>query len=449
MSNVGFEVGFARAIITPPPGVALAGYFAPRYNRGLLDDLHVRVCLFRQGDATGGIVQLDLLEATLWMTHAIRERVAAAGHAALAERLLICATHTHTGPEPREARDDLHQHALDFIVDQAAAAVLTAARRFAPAVVRAGTVINNPFAFNRRYWMQDGTVVTNPGKLNPGIVRPEGPVDRTVHFVRFEQFGRPAGMLVNLSNHTDTIGGDLVSADWPGFLERRIQNAVGAQIPVITLIAPSGNINHFDVTSNQNQICYDEARRIGEGYGDIVLRSFDDAEAIEAVDFRAGTCSLELRKRNVSQEEIEEARRILAETEERGSALTSEDLARGAPAVLRHFARQLLRFAENEAGRTEMYPVVALRLGLDLGVVSLPGEPFAEIGIAIRRESPFVRTLIATNADGYAGYIVPDECFERGGYEQRPVCGGGMGKGSAEACARTALRALQAVASGA
>jgi len=38
--------------------------------------------------------------------------------------------------------------------------------------------------FNRRYWMKDGTVRTNPGYKNPDIVRPAAPIDPDVGVMR-------------------------------------------------------------------------------------------------------------------------------------------------------------------------------------------------------------------------------------------------------------------------
>jgi len=71
--------GFSRAVISPPGKVSLAGYFAPRFNRGILDDLWVKACLFRQGETIGGLVQLDLLEAPLWLCGAIRAELTEQG----------------------------------------------------------------------------------------------------------------------------------------------------------------------------------------------------------------------------------------------------------------------------------------------------------------------------------------------------------------------------------
>lgn len=439
------RVGLARNLITPPPGVALAGYFNPRFNRGVHDDLWVRVCLFQQGAVTAGIVQFDVLEIPRWLYGKLRQRLNDV-QKGLGENLIIAATHTHTGPEMRAARDALHQHALDLIVEQAEAAVRTALWRFVPVEMQAVSVVNNPLAYNRRYWMKNGRVVTNPGKLNPEIVSPEGPVDRQIHALLFLRDGLPVGAIANVSNHTDTIGDDLVSADWPGFLERALQGALGAQVPVLTLVGASGNINHFDVTSAQGQTCYAEARRIGEGYAEIILRAVEDAVAVPAAPLAVGRTTFRLRKRAVPAAELQQARALLEKTAAADGVFTSEDLARGAPAVLRFFAEELLAFARNEAGTVVDFPVTAIRLGQDSAIVSLPGEPFAEIGLAIRAGAPFRRTLVASNANGYAGYIPLDECFAHGGYEPLPVADGGADRGMAQALENCAIEALRGAA---
>jgi hypothetical protein len=66
--------------------------------------------------------------------------------------------------------------------------------------------------------MKDGTVGWNPGKLNPKIDHPAGPIDPAVSVVYFESpDGVPQVTYVNFSMHPDTVGGLQISADYPGF----------------------------------------------------------------------------------------------------------------------------------------------------------------------------------------------------------------------------------------
>jgi hypothetical protein len=168
--------------------------------------------------------------------------------------LIFSATHTHTAPYVTPlfgtAPDPDYLRGLE---EKTVDAVLTAERTFAPVALRLGGTKSNALAFNRRYWMKGGGVTTNPGKRNPAIVKPEGPVDREIGVLSVEREGRCAAVVVNLVNHTDTIGGNRVSADWPGRMERGVQSALGYDPVVLTLIGCSGNINHFDMASDVYQ----------------------------------------------------------------------------------------------------------------------------------------------------------------------------------------------------
>ena len=50
----------------------------------------------------------------------------------------------------------------------------------------AGLGVEESIGFNRRFLMKDGSVKFNPGKLNPSIVQPVGPVDPDVYVVYAE-----------------------------------------------------------------------------------------------------------------------------------------------------------------------------------------------------------------------------------------------------------------------
>lgn len=43
------KTGFAKRCITPPTGTPISGYYAPRYVKGVLDDLYARSVVFDDG----------------------------------------------------------------------------------------------------------------------------------------------------------------------------------------------------------------------------------------------------------------------------------------------------------------------------------------------------------------------------------------------------------------
>ncbi len=60
--------------------------------------------------------------------------------------------------------------------------------------------------------------------------------------------------------------------------------------------------------------------------------------------------------------------------------------------------------------------VQALHIG-DSAVCTLPFEAFAEIGLDLKKRSPFPRTMVISLANGTNGYLPTPEQHELGGYE--------------------------------
>jgi neutral ceramidase len=438
-----FLAGFAREVITPPVGVPLAGYFVPRPNQGALDDLHVKALLFSDGQTTCGVLSLDVCLVGGELLQRIRAELERQ-EIDFRSNLIISATHTHTAPYTADLFDVAPDQGF---VERVAVCCGTAVKRaqadLAPAELHAGHADQNPFAFCRRFEMKTGRVVTNPGKLNPDIVRPDGEVDRRVSVLRVDRCGRTLAVVANLCNHTDTVDGNWVSADWPGRMEAALRRQVGYEVHVLTLIAPAGNVNHFDVSTAENQSSYAEAVRIGEGYAGIVAGVMRAAGRIEPAPLGVTRAELRIRARTIAEEEIAAAKSVLAETAAvDGGRMTSEELATGSGAVRRCFATELLAFAANEAGKIRRFDTTCLKFGTAAAILSLPGEPFAEIGIRIRQRSPFGETIVASLAQGSCGYVPLAECFSRGGYETMPVRGGGAEPDTAAQLITTAVSLL-------
>ena len=53
----------------------------------------------------------------------------------------------------------------------------------------------------------------------------------------------------------------------------------------------------------------------------------------------------------------------------------------------------------------------------DIAVVSLPGEIFVELGMAIKEKSPFQHTFIITQSQDGIGYVPNKIAFDQGAYE--------------------------------
>ncbi len=437
------KTGFAKEIITPTRGIALAGYFNSRPNKGILDDLYVKTILFQHGKTICGIISFDLCFVSDKMLIDIRKRLDKKG-IKFARNLILCATHTHTGPFVSDffgGKKDKNYYSL--LIDKTVLSVKEAYANLYDSEISYGSVKNNPFAFNRRYYMTSGKVVTNPGKLNPDIVNPEGVVDDEIGFIPIKQDGRIISIIANIINHTDTIGGDFVSADWPGQLEKTIQTQFGYDVNVITLIGCSGNINHFDVSSNSNQTCYDESKKIGKGYARIILDNLKNVKKVSPEFLEIDSTRITVPYRVIKKEDLENAKEVVNTFKcDTDKDLTSEDLAKGHGAVAFFFAQELIRFYKRCSGKSRDFDITAIKFGKDLALLSLPAEPFTEIGMKIKNHSPFKKSFIISLGQGECGYVPLKECFDRGGYETLPVEGGGPDKNTANLFINNALKIL-------
>ena len=86
--------------------------------------------------------------------------------------------------------------------------------------------------------------------------------------------------------------------------------------------------------------------------------------------------------------------------------------------------------------------VQVIALSDDVAVVALPGEIFVELGLALKKASPFKHTFIAELSNGSIGYIPNREAYPQGNYEIVSARGEA---GSGEKLIETALKLLSEV----
>lgn len=420
--------GTARKNINPQMPISLAGYFNARMWDKVLDDIEVRVLVLKQSCVYSAVVQFDLVTASQELVEVLHREIADIKELS-PENMIVTATHSHTAPETRSGKPGSNAAYVPFAARQAAEALREAFKNMLPGEILEGKTEDKRFCFNRRYWMKNGSVVTNPGKLNPDIDRPEGEADYEIPLLGIKQNGKLKVLLANIVNHTDTIGGNSVSADWAGAFIRNIQAKLGAGSMVIPLIGCAGNINHFDVSTDMNQTCPEEPERIGKGYADSVAKALSALKPMKNPKLSTKHSEVLCAPREIDEDELNEAKLTVEKFKDVPNVgpdtdLTSEDLAKKKPIVLKYFAQTLLdmvKFTE---------PLKFNLVGIFLGnscILSLPGEPFVEIGLELKNNIfKKYNAMVVSHSNGTGhlkiggGYIPNSFNYGRGGYETTP-----------------------------
>ncbi len=414
------QFGIARQCITPQVPVSLCGYLTLRMWERVRDHLFVSVLILSDGQAVAAIVLFDWAVMPAPVVERLRQQIGALPMLGPSNILCTC-THTHTSPETRADEPGYSEAYTAWAIERTAVAVRDAYSRLRPGQLRAGLARVAGVAFNRRYWMRTGRVVTNPPRGDARIVQAEGTIDPEIPLVAIEHEGRTAVLLASIVNHTDTLGTSEVSSDWPGVLRQRLETELGAGAFVMPLIGTSGNVNHVDAMRNGEIYAPDNPQRIGEAYVAGISSVLEQLVPVSARPFGVVRRIFAVAPREVDPAELARARTDSQKySRQHAGQLTSADLAVGAPAALKYFADALLKVAADR--REKQYEVIAIRLG-ELAIISMPGEPFVEVGLRIRSELfPGRRVLLVSHGNAAANYFPMPANFANGGYETTPLC---------------------------
>ncbi len=404
-----FRAGTGVEQITPPLEVGIlmsSGRQAWEPFDGVRMPLEAKALVVEKGRRRVALVSLDLIGLAgeaVGGTAGFRDRVAAASHGAIAaDDLVLASTHTHSGPESI-ALSDLYQREgfRDWaaqLAERIGAAVEKAAASARPARLMAASRPAAGLSVNRRIRTTRG-IASVRRKLPPEVViGPEGPVDDEVRVAALVDGSRRAvAILVNFTAHPVLeMCIKQVSPDYPGEMAREVER----RHPGATALFFQGACGNINPPNGPRSAA--AAREYGRRLAAIVEEALGD---LRPVDGNA----LELAWRTV---------RLPART------VTGEPQAE--PMTTR---------------------IGAARIG-EAAFVFLPGEPFVEIGLAIRKASPFGFTAVVGYADDYIGYIPTDRAFAAGGYEIGPGRWSRLAPGSEPIVRRAGIELLASLGGG-
>jgi hypothetical protein len=441
-----FQAGVAVVDITPPQNYRMSGYFNERLNTGTHDPLLAKALVFREGNQQAALVFCDLIGISLDVSRRAR-RKAAQATGIPAANILIHGTHSHTGPLYDGAlRRHFHDQAVAksgkdpyeevdypaFLIERIVEAIAQAQAGAQPVKVLAGVAEQRGLSFNRRFHMKDGSVRFNPGKLNPDIVKPAGPIDPEVGVILLKSPDdmRSRAALTVFPLHLDTVGGTEYSADYPFYLERNLRTSLGNEFVSLFGNGTCGDINHVDVTNNVPQKGHEEAGRIGAALAETVRAALPSLKPVEMPKLAVRSAVATVPIQRYTADEVAQAKQDMFKVGT--SELSFLDQVK---------ATKIMQLQLRPVSLLPL-EVQVFRLSDDLAIVGLPGEVFVELGLAIKRGSPFARTLVVELCNDVPAYIPTKKAFAEGSYE---TINSIVQPGGGETMVETALKLLKEV----
>lgn len=434
-----FRVGAAAVDITPAPGTPMAGYYAFRAVAGVTDPIFSKAIVVEQEGSYAAIVVLDLATTSRPIVNAARELISAQSGIP-ADRVLISATHTHTGPQlPRGSlMDDITKvnnpegtSYLGKLPGLIAQSVAEAKAKLTP--VRAGAAIGRAerLAFNRRVLREGSSqAIWQPAKIDPTKEKPAGPVDPDVGVLVFDGDKAPVASLVNFAMHPTSVGGGMrISADYPGALCKLMRERHGREMIAVFANGCCGDINQTNYLDGRRPNTQEIATRLADAVA--VVWDQRATQATFAPRVRSERVTLE--RRQFNEPAVSKAKDVAAR-------MMSEKLGTVAMA-------EAVCILENESKKDVPLEaeVQTIAIGPEIAIVALPGEIFVELGLSIKAASPFRYTHIAELSNGSIGYVPTRGAYPQGNYEVVSARGAA---GSGEKLAETALRQLRELKAG-
>jgi hypothetical protein len=429
--------GVARADITPPIGVAYANWGAQRHQRARGIDLPLWATALALSDGETKLVTVDL--DAVYGRNAVEMREATAELTGLPlSHIRLSYTHTHSGPSGgRWIADGMeaYKRYQAGLVHQVAGVAWRALESLRPACIAAGSGTAR-IGVNRRFQRpEDGAVICGRNW--------EGPLDPEVKVLRIDhEQGEPLATVVHYACHGTTVGpdNDLITPDFPGVVRRVVEQATGSMC--LFLQGAAGNVQN---TRGGAQGGIQEYRRLGAILGHEASRVWWELEIPERRERYVGTLESGAPLAIYEDEHIpcqdgplrvivrtiqvplkslpnpgpieERLKRETARLNKLRAAGASDEAIREQTMVCKRIDRRATTARRFEGKTQTELELQGFAIGDGIALIAMPGEAFVQIGMAVKRNSPFDHTLFSSYTNDPGGYMPTADAYPLGGYE--------------------------------
>lgn len=426
--------GVARVDITPPIGQRMHGIVRRiEPSEGIESPLTATALVLDDGLVKVAVLDCDLIGFDVDRSDELRRRIGSS-IGVPAAHVLLGTTHTHSGPGTFLTASGLGitNWGSEFDLDATLAenylcnlgekliGVAGAANR-SRVPVRAGCGCGHvEVAVNREERLESGRTVLGQN--------PNGPHDYRTEVLRLDRLdGSTLAILTGYAAHPVVMGwsAKLLSPDFPGVTRRVVEQLTGGTCLYMT--GAAGN----QATVEFLQDDWTEMTRIGMQVGCAiaqaaaaidtrphhVVREFDASLSKLAVyhkvfEDNVPSPRLTVASRRVSVPysrlpTVDELKAKQSAYEKEVRALQSSNAPKGriyAELLGQHWAESELKKVDAGTRADSLsFDIVGFRLG-DFAIMGMPGEPFVEIGLAVKSRSRARQTLFAGYSTGAIAY---------------------------------------------
>lgn len=456
MNSKQFLAGAASVDITPPLGTRINGDFISHYAHTIHDNLYSKSLALKSGEETVVLVVVDICYMQDDFLRPIRKKISQ--KTGLPEKnFLFCCTHAHSAGSVCDlllgAADLPYTRKLPALIIKS---VLDAIDNLAPAKIAFGSVDVPDHIVCRRYFMQEDYEAYNPVtgksdivKTNPlgaegQIVGPIAKMDTQLSYLAVKSTDDQwISLFANYSLHyVGDFEPGTISADYFGEFASQVKSVLKAGDDFVGILSngTSGEANIWDFLNNERypKGNFEKSKLIAKDLAEKIAASLKDLLWDHEFAISAEYEEFHLQVRKPSQHELEEAIKVVKESNYENITIVDNDVLR------RIYAREQVLL--NAGEETEVLPVQAIKIGN--GVIgALAGEFFAETGLWLKQNSPVKNYFSIGLANGVAGYVPPAHEIERGGYETWRCRSSKLEKGSEVLVRNKLLKLINKVAS--
>lgn len=464
------RIGWGHRDITPRQTVVITGQFYPRVCEGVLDPLSVTALALEsthQGQKDCVIfATFDLVAIPDSFRTLVREELQALLPEVPCRKVILHATHTHTGPEVRYEEDNLQFLSGDTLfersgvhldVEDPRVTARTIARLGAQAIADAWNsrkpggvsfgLTHATVGYNRRACYFNGPAVMYGQTNHPDFSHMEAGADTTVNLLyTWDDQDQLTGVAINLACPSQMRENMYqLSADYWCETRQELRSRLGEKLNIISLNAPSGDVVPAKKTTDLN---FRAEQRMLElqgrtGCEEIAHRIADAVTRILPVMNKAierdlplvnQNHELELPRRALSQQDVDDAlaqaQKLMAEYETLMAAIDADPslkekdphwYVKPSAAYRRSkWNREVARrYEKQKTSPTISIESNVVRLG-QLAFATNPFEYYLDYGQQIKVQSKAIQTFLVQHV-GSGTYLPTERAVLGGSYGALPA----------------------------